>query len=38
MSALHYASNAGHLEVVKELLAASATVNAVDEVNIPPCY
>lgn len=33
MTALHYASNAGHLEVVNELLAASAEVNAVDEVS-----
>ena len=32
MSALHFAANAGHLEVVNVLLAANADVNAVDEV------
>ena len=32
MSALHFAANAGHLEILNLLLAAGADVNAVDEV------
>ena len=32
MTALHYAANAGHLAIVELLLAASAELNAVDEV------
>jgi hypothetical protein len=32
MSALHFAANAGHLEVVKVLLAAKANIHALDEV------
>ena len=32
MSALHFAANAGHVEVVKALLAASADINGLDEV------
>lgn len=32
MTALHYAANAGHLGIVELLLAASAELNAVDEV------
>ena len=32
MSALHFAANAGHVEVVKALLAASADLNGLDEV------
>ena len=33
MSALHYAANAGHLDIVKVLLVAKANVNTVDEVS-----
>ena len=33
MVSLHFAASAGHLEVVRALLAASAKVNAVDEVS-----
>jgi ankyrin repeat protein len=32
MSALHFAANAGHLDVVKVLLAAKANIHALDEV------
>jgi ankyrin repeat protein len=37
MSALHFAANAGHLEVVKVLLAAKANIHALDEVLIVLC-
>lgn len=33
MTALHFAANAGHAEVVKVLLGASANINAMDEVH-----
>lgn len=38
MSALHYAANAGHLEVVKVLLGANAEVNAVDQHGSTPFH
>ena len=33
MSALHYAANAGHVDVLKLLIAAKAKVNIFDEVS-----
>lgn len=37
MTALHFAANAGHVEVVKVLIGANANLNAVDEVSSHLC-
>ena len=37
MSALHFAANAGHLDIVNVLIEASALINVKDEVSLLQC-